>query len=456
MDMSLADLQKSTPARRTKREIAEADLDELSQEQLEELAWEAMEKESKLKERVKRSTRISKESLNTEDPMKHITIRRKSNSPRKAIEQEALLLPLPKADTTGMMIRHTYDRQASPTRSAMKRPHARKSVAFGVVAEFEISREGNGLFRESAAIGVVQTDGSERSSSSVVVESSDNRSSSPLGRFNSTIHPLPLVKTTKGPVLTRRSSLRSAVASSSSKDNRTEVASTRKIASMSSPKNPVARTRLQSAVQESSVRARAKARESAIKAKAKAKADTEIPNGYRLSSTGTLVAQTKCNPFVAASKPLASVRSSSRRFSNSDKASQIKANPVPAWLKKRKDALLKEEDDRLLKELDRVRAEELGQKEERTGSGPQKRAKRTKADDCQKTAYTSAVEKRIGERAIWEAKRKMKEELLAQEKEQARIERTLREEEEYRQARQKSIPRANPVPEWLRTRAAKR
>ncbi|UZJ55401.1 hypothetical protein CBS101457_004721 [Exobasidium rhododendri] len=465
--MSLAELQRSTPAKGRREGMEGCDLDRLSQEQLEGLAWKAMEEEERLKERVRRkSTRRSREPISLEDPMKHVTVRRKSNSPRKMAEVE-VLIPLPKADTTGMTVRHTYDRQASPTRSAMKRPHARKSVAFGVVAEFEISRDGDEVCEGSTAIRASQDTAAEAGieSGSTLEASSDVRSSSPLARFDATSSAsfLPLVKERKGPVLTRRSSLRSAAAASSNKENegikkKAQAAPiTRKTSSKSSPKSPMARTRLQSTIQESSVKARVKAREIAARARTTAKAEVEIPKGFRLSSTGTLIPQIKCQPFHTASAPLSSSRSRTRRLSSdADSTTHVKANPVPAWLKRRKNALLKVEEEQLAKELDRVRAEELGQNVGQSSTIVQKRAGSAKAASTQKSAYTSAVEKRIAERAAWEVKRKLKEDLLQQEKERARQERAQREEEDYRQARMKSIPRANPVPEWIRLRTAKR
>lgn len=118
-------------------------------------------------------------------------------------------------------------------------------------------------------------------------------------------------------------------------------------------------------------------------------------------------------------------------------------------MKRRKEALLKVEDEELQRELQRVRAEELGQGESKSS---EKMKARQATIISQQPAFTSAVEKRINERAVWEAKRKAKEDLVAEEKEKARRERTNREEAEYRQARQRSIPRANPVPDYYRTR----
>lgn len=381
--------------------------------------------------------------------MKNVTIRRKSNTPRKSsrIEEksEPLLAPLTRTVSTSA-IKHAYNPQASPSRSALRRPHVRKSVAFGEIAEFEFSSD------DVDSIDQIQVEARQvltRSSSSSQPAASEEKSSSPLSRFTKSVAtistPKVLFKAAKGLNVARRSSPR--IKEAKSIPERPEAS--RKTASKLSPKSPVAKTRLREAIQESSSKARLKARESAVKAKAKAKEQVKVPDGFRMSSTGTLVAQTQCQPFTSTLRRRAP-STSGKVVKASSSAVSSKANPVPEWMKRRREALKKEEESRLQKELERVRAQELGGQEE-TVDKEKKRRRPTAAQPSR----TSAVETRIAERAAWEAKRKANEELIALEKDKARKEREEREEEEYRLARQKTIVRANPVPNFIRARAAK-
>lgn len=446
MDMSLTELKKSSPVKGKRLQVTESDLDRLSQEELEQLAWEAMEEEKRL-EGTRRSKRLS--SGTTDATMKNATKRRKSNTPNKSkkVEKspEALLAPLPRI-LSSSTTKHAYDPQASPSRSALKRPNIRKSVAFGEVAEFELSIE-----KIESSSDQIQVEESQDNASSSTFPSTatEEKSSSPLSRFTKSVAPLStprsLFKTAKGFNVVPRSSPR--IKEAKFKSERPELS--RKTTSKKSPTLFIAKTRLREAIQESSVKARIKARESAVIAKTKAKDQIKAPSGFRMSSTGTLVAQTQCQPFSVASQRRAS--SSAPKSVETDGGTvPIKANPIPEWMKRRKEALKKEEDGRLQKELERVRAQELGGQEETT-KNEKKRRRPTEAQ----TTHTSAVEKRIVERAQWEAKRKAKEELIASEKSKARQEREEREEEEYRLARQKTVIRANPVPNFVRARAAR-
>jgi hypothetical protein len=439
MDMSLTELQKGTPGKRKRQrrpEMAEADLDKLSHEELESLAWEAIEEEKRLQELAKENeTCTSSESKPIDDLMKNVTVRRKSNSPRKVVD--AVLSPLPKTMTMGAAVKHSYDRQASPTRSALRRPYTRKSVAFGEVAEFEISRGEIEMEIESKITIIASSSSRDETSSDVIC------SSSPLSRFANTPTTLTEVKKTlfkakAVPTLTRRSSLRSAQGPKAD-----DGLPAKAVQVEAKRKSPIARTRMREAIKESSSKARLKARQSAIKAKEKAKKEDVVPDGFRISSTGTLVSKTKCQPFKVASAPLAPRASSAVGVTST----QTKANPVPAWLKRRKETLRMEEDEKLQKELERVREQELG-KEPVGKKEPKRVAKQPQ------TGFTSAVDKRIAERAAWETKRQAKEDLLKEEKEKAKQERLEREEKEYQLARQRSIVRANPVPDYIRTRSA--
>ena len=445
MDMSLAELKKSSPVKKQRAAgravLVEADLDHLSQDELEALAWEAVEEERKLQKRsssnrLRRATTAQKveESQRAptaatdvepverraEDPMRNITIRRHSNSPRKVLDRNMCkeeLSPLPRSSSTAMPIKHSYDRQASPTRSALRRPQTRKSVAFGEVAEYDISSGDVGE-------GVSPSDQSEgpRVLASHDAESSKlSSSSSPLSRFSKA---MPAVKTlySATPAIAKPERASPAV---------------KKLAKATQP--PLV----------------ASSRRSSLRS---GKQNGNAPIGFRLTTAGTLVAETRCKPFKATSAPIASRKRRSstgeKVTSSASKAAAIasKANPVPQWLKRRKEALLMAEEDQLRKQLELVRTQELG----KTGSNDKVRNSQARPERRAAQAnYTSAVEKRITARAAWENKRREREALLDEERQRAIKEREKREEDEYRLARQRSVIRANPVPDWLRARAAK-
>jgi hypothetical protein len=453
MDISLTELAKTSPFKAkkgkvTRKQVKEDELDKLSQEELEQLAWEAMEEETRLQKR--RSPRRS--SGTTEESMKNVTIRQKSSTPRKGnrgnakqsdkvavpsvVEDVAsdCFAPLPKSTSTSAL-KHSYDRQASPSRSALRRPYIRKSVAFGEVAEFEISTGD----AQSEIDSMNTSEGADMNSIEIVA--SIEQSSSPLSRFGSCAAVLPTPKVIiKASKPKGRTSLRLQARVSDGGSG-----SVKKTTSTLSQKNPAAKTRLQEAIQNTSIKSRLKARESAVKVKAKAKVEVKAPSGFRMSSTGTLIPQPKCTPFnVAVVNP-----TSRGRRSIATAPSAPKANPVPAWLKRRNETLRKEEDERLEKEIERVRAQELA-----VGSSEDTQKTKRRTITAQ-PGYKSAVDKRVEERAAWEAKRKANEDILQQEKDKARKQREEREAEEYRLARQRTVIKANPVPNFIRSRAAK-
>lgn len=445
MDMSLAELKKSSPVRKQRAAgravLVEADLDHLSQDELEALAWEAVEEERKLQERsssnrLRRTTTAQKVEephraptaatdvepveRRGEDSMRNITIRRRSNSPRKVLDRDMCkeeLSPLPRSSCTAMPIKHSYDRQASPTRSALRRPQTRKSVAFGEVAEYDIS---SGDVGESATSSG-QSEGPRALASNEAESSKLSSSSSPLSRFSKA---MPAVK------------MLHVATTGIAKPERASPA-VKELAKSKQP--PIVASSCRSSLRS-------------------AKQNGNAPIGFRLTTIGTLVAETRCKPFKATSAPNAPRR---RRSSTGGKVTNSaskaatgasKANPVPQWLKRRKEALLMAEEDQLRKQLEQVRTQELG----KTGSNDKVRNCHAGSERRAVQAnFTSAVEKRITARAAWENKRREREALLDEERQRAIKEREKREEDEYRLARQRSVIRANPVPDWLRARAAK-
>lgn len=217
-------------------------------------------------------------------------------------------------------------------------------------------------------------------------------------------------------------------------------------------------TRRQLAVQEASQAAVAATRSTRTKAKPLASITTAVPEGFRLSSTGQLVAISKPKEFSFA-KPSSRATQATREETRQGVTSGPKANPVPEWLKKRREALKKEEAARLKAELERVRLEELHR-----GQAPQPSQSRLRgqqeannnvhgpAATVAPGAFVSSVEARLAERAAWEERRREKEEALERQREAARLERQKRDDEEYREARKRSVPKANPVPAWLHQR----
>lgn len=221
---------------------------------------------------------------------------------------------------------------------------------------------------------------------------------------------------------------------------------------------PKPQTRRQLAVQEASQAAVAATRSTRTKAKPPATVTTAVPEGFRLSSTGQLVAISKPKEFSFAKSSSRSTHAAREETKQGGTAGP-KANPVPEWLKKRREALKKEEAARLEAELERVRIEELHR-----GQAPQPSQSRLRVQQGAKEdvngpattvapgAFVSSVEARLAERAAWEERRREKEEALERQREAARLERQKRDDEEYREARKRSVPKANPVPAWLHQR----
>ena len=123
-----------------------------------------------------------------------------------------------------------------------------------------------------------------------------------------------------------------------------------------------------------------------------------------------------------------------------------RANPVPAWMQQRKAQLALEEEARLEAERARVRAEELGKGAASLRSSARRVEAPAPAERKSRGAFVSSVDARLRERAAWELKRAEHEKVLEAEREQARSERMQREELQYREARARAVPKANPVP----------
>ncbi|EPQ30356.1 uncharacterized protein PFL1_01882 [Pseudozyma flocculosa PF-1] len=130
-----------------------------------------------------------------------------------------------------------------------------------------------------------------------------------------------------------------------------------------------------------------------------------------------------------------------------------KANPIPEWMRKRKQELEREEEERLQAELEEARQQELTrQKKKRVAASSLAADRGARSPKKQKTVavpFVSSVDARLAERQRWEDKRRRKEALIEAEREKARREREAKEEEEYREARKRTVVKANPLPGYL-------
>ncbi|KAN0064751.1 hypothetical protein ACQY0O_001808 [Thecaphora frezii] len=127
-----------------------------------------------------------------------------------------------------------------------------------------------------------------------------------------------------------------------------------------------------------------------------------------------------------------------------------KANPIPEWMRKRKEELEKAEEERLQAQLEEARQLELNkQKKKRVATSSLVASASPKKQRTVAKPFVSSVEARLAERQRWEEKRKRKEALIEAEREKARRVREQREEEEYREARKRSVIKANPLPDYL-------
>ncbi|CEH12617.1 hypothetical protein CBOM_00591 [Ceraceosorus bombacis] len=213
-----------------------------------------------------------------------------------------------------------------------------------------------------------------------------------------------------------------------------------------------------------------------------------IPAGYRLSSTGTLVPLAQSSSFTFSERAnrakkahlqskkrdekQTSSSSGRRRAGEEDDKKGPKANPVPAWLLRRKEELARLEQERLDLQRRRVREEELGKSSRRAkttssvtrsskapgtaSSSTHANAKASKSHTgpgpCPASApvpFVSSIEARLQERAAWETKRRAHEEELERERERAKRMRVEMEEEEDRRERKRRNPKANPLPQAI-------
>ncbi|PWN98253.1 hypothetical protein FA09DRAFT_329862 [Tilletiopsis washingtonensis] len=232
------------------------------------------------------------------------------------------------------------------------------------------------------------------------------------------------------------------------------------------PRSPFARSRRESAVRSAAARALATARSSAVTSRKDARASLAssgaatstaqdaivgVPQGFRLSSTGMLVAVPRAQAFARQTRHQQAARARAEEAAASERertAGRIipRANPVPAWMQQRKAQLALEEEARLEAERARVRAEELGKGAASLRASARRVEAPAPAGRKSRGAFVSSVDARLRERAAWELKRAGHEKVLEAEREQARSERMQREELQYREARARAVPKANPVP----------
>ncbi|CAO1627517.1 unnamed protein product [Parajaminaea phylloscopi] len=225
----------------------------------------------------------------------------------------------------------------------------------------------------------------------------------------------------------------------------------------------------------------------------------DVPEGFRLSSTGSLVAVARPQPRSTATgsseQPFApSAQHLAKLLAAAEEAERLrrsrveyKAHDVPAYLERRRLELKMEEEQQLQRQIEAVRAKELGQPAAGEGAGEAANRRRTipatsrsavlapalmgrppatshaavakvpersdtrsgPAAGSSKPAprpFVSATSTRLAERAAWENKRAARDALLEAERAAARAERERREEEELKKERARRIPKANPVP----------
>ncbi|CAO1623166.1 unnamed protein product [Sympodiomycopsis kandeliae] len=185
----------------------------------------------------------------------------------------------------------------------------------------------------------------------------------------------------------------------------------------------------------------------------------DIPEGFRMTSTGSLV---PCVPTLDEGEPIPFAPSLSHQ-AKLQKAieeeerirkerSQVKAHQVPDYLKKRRQELEAEREAELQREIDSIRQSE-GQRhskrqisESLMGNKPRTRTTSTTTSG---KPFVSSLELRNQERQAWESKRKAREDLLENERSKARDERLKREEEELRLERERRVIKAHCVPEHI-------
>lgn len=144
------------------------------------------------------------------------------------------------------------------------------------------------------------------------------------------------------------------------------------------------------------------------------------------------------------------------------KRATYRANPVPDFLKKRREQLEAEEKAAASAAaaaaadaasagsgLADTRASRSGKNRESKMFAPRASAVPAIPAPVSKP-FKSAVETRLEARHEWEAKRAAKEAALEAARARLRAEREAQEEREYLEARKRAVPRANPVPDFLK------
>lgn len=195
-----------------------------------------------------------------------------------------------------------------------------------------------------------------------------------------------------------------------------------------------------------------------------------VPEGFRLTSTGSLVhiAPTLSKgddlPFATSAAHQAKLQQAIEEEERIRKErSQVKAHTVPGYLKQRREELEKERELDLQREIEFIRQQEQGSgastsskrnlPESLMGTRPRSTRGNRHASTSDNTAavkpFVSSLEARHQERQAWEAKRKAREELLEHERRKARAVREKREEEALKLERERRVVKAHPVPEHI-------
>lgn len=404
------------------------DLSALSTDELERLAWEANEKESELRKQYRRDSRTRTSFRipdKLQDPMRNITVRSPRRSPRRTVSPEKLQ-------------EHT---------SSGGGDHAigkRKSVTFGRVEEYEISHKSDSVELETVPCKSNKDVFSDPAPS---LPSHTSMAEVKCMHVPAKKHAVRSENTNTLVDPSKQSAVRQAPAKSDVRQAKRRYSRDSPLSVPRPSKSPLARTRQQVAVQESAARERAKVRQSIVSAQRSASpsSSSAAPNGYRISSTGTLVNRTAPkSPAITKSR----LRGTAQTQCSKDRVPR--ANPVPEWLKRRKEELARQEEERLEQERERIRALELSKSTaERVPSNTTVR--KSTASKQAGQGFVSAVERRMAERAEWEMRRRTREAVLEREREQARQEREEYEEQAYKRDRQRTVVHANPVPDWLHT-----
>ncbi|PWN24297.1 hypothetical protein BCV69DRAFT_280190 [Microstroma glucosiphilum] len=192
-------------------------------------------------------------------------------------------------------------------------------------------------------------------------------------------------------------------------------------------------------------------------------ASVDVPLGFRKTSTGNLVPlppSAEPAAYVPASehfaKLLAQAEEEEKRLRSRSEA--VKAHGLPGYLAKRREEIEKESAEMLKREVELMREKEL-----RGLAGSGGAAKKllpngllgarppptTKAAPTKVQPFISSLETRQQERRAYESKRAARDALLEQERAKVREEKRRLELEEVKRERERRIPKANPVPDFI-------